>query len=36
MILGDMLLDVRNTINSVLDLLGIGEVSDISEVINND
>lgn len=36
MIIGDMLLEVRNTINSVLDLLGIGEVSDISEVINND
>lgn len=35
MIIGDMLLEVRNTINSVLDLLGIGEVSDISEVINN-
>lgn len=36
MIIGDMLLEVRDTINSVLDLLGIGEVSDISEVINND
>lgn len=36
MIIGDMLLEVRNTINSVLDLFGIGEVSDISEVINND
>ena len=35
MILGDMLLDVKNTINSVLDLLGIDEVSDIDEVINN-
>ena len=35
MIIGDMLLDVKNTINSVLDLLGIDEVSDIDEVINN-
>ena len=36
MILGSELLDARNTINNILEMLGIGEVSSIEELENKD
>ena len=36
MVLGSELLDVRNTINNILEILGIGEVSSIEELENKD
>ena len=36
MILGSELLDVRNTINNILEILGVGEVSSIEELENKD
>lgn len=36
MVLGSELLDVRNTINNILEMLGVGEVSSIEELENKD
>ena len=36
MVLGSELLDVRNTINNILEILGVGEVSSIEELENKD
>ena len=36
MILGSELLDARNTINNILEILGVGEVSSIEELENKD
>lgn len=36
MILGSELLDVRNTVNNILEMLGVGEVSSIEELENKD
>ena len=36
MILGSELLDVRNTINNILEMLGVGEVSSIEELEDED
>ena len=36
MVLGSELLDARNTINNILEILGIGEVSSIEELENKD
>lgn len=36
MVLGSELLDARNTINNILEMLGIGEVSSIEELENKD
>ena len=36
MVLGSELLDVRNTVNNILEILGIGEVSSIEELENKD
>lgn len=36
MVLGSELLDVRNTINNILEMLGIGEVSSIEELDDED
>lgn len=36
MVLGSELLDVRNTVNNILEMLGIGEVSSIEELENKD
>ena len=36
MVLGSELLDARNTINNILEMLGVGEVSSIEELENKD
>ena len=36
MVLGSELLDARNTINNILEILGVGEVSSIEELENKD
>lgn len=36
MVLGSELLDVKNTINNILEMLGVGEVSSIEELENKD
>lgn len=36
MVLGSELLDVRNTVNNILEMLGVGEVSSIEELENKD
>lgn len=36
MVLGSELLDVRNTVNNILEMLGVGEVSDIEELDGED
>lgn len=36
MVLGSELLDVRNTINNILEMLGVGEISSIEELENKD
>lgn len=36
MVLGSELLDARNTINNILEMLGVGEVSSIEELENRD
>ena len=36
MVLGSELLDVRNTINNILEILGVGEVSSIEELEDED